>query len=152
LESLPFLKHLAVMAADINGKCRRSGSFRLPSPSSLWPYLSSRSSSCPPLCLLSTPTRALEPQFPRRRHLCPPLPPVKLPSPVKGSSSPFLPLWSFSRRSLSFPCCRFTSLTPPGAPTPSAGAPPGSPSTRARSFASPSAPAVASGSARHGEQ
>jgi hypothetical protein len=56
-------------------------------------------------------------------------------------------------RGLSSTCfCRFTSLTPPGAPTPSAGAPPGSPSTRARSFASPSAPAVASGSARHGEQ
>jgi hypothetical protein len=43
-------------------------------------------------------------------------------------------------------------LTPPGAPSPSTGAPPGSLSTRAYSFASPSALAVVSGFARHGEQ
>jgi hypothetical protein len=43
---------------------------------------------------------------------------------VKGSSSPFLSLWCCIRRSLSFSCRRFTSSTPPGAPTPSAGAPP----------------------------
>jgi hypothetical protein len=35
LEPLPFLKHLAVMAAAITGKRRRPGSSRLPSPSSL---------------------------------------------------------------------------------------------------------------------
>jgi hypothetical protein len=53
------------MAAAINGRRRRSGSARLPSPSSLWPYLNSRSSSCPPLCLLNTPTHTLEHQFHR---------------------------------------------------------------------------------------
>jgi hypothetical protein len=58
------------MAAAINGKRRRSGSSRLPSPSSPCSYLSSRSSSCPPLCLRSTPTHALEHQFHRRRRLC----------------------------------------------------------------------------------
>jgi hypothetical protein len=63
LELLPFLNHQAMMAAAINGKRRRSESARLPSPSSLWPYLNSRSSSCPPLCLLSTPTHTLEHQF-----------------------------------------------------------------------------------------
>jgi hypothetical protein len=58
------------MAATINGKRRRSGFLRLPSPPSLCSYLNSRSSSCAPLCTRSTPTRALEHQFPRRRHLC----------------------------------------------------------------------------------
>jgi hypothetical protein len=70
LEPLPFFKHRAVMSAAINGRRRRSGSSRLPSPPSLWPYLSSRSSSCPSLCNCSTPTHALEPQFPRRRRHC----------------------------------------------------------------------------------
>jgi hypothetical protein len=49
------------MAATINGKRRRSESARLPSPSSLWPYLSTRLSSCTPLCTRSTPLPALEP-------------------------------------------------------------------------------------------
>jgi hypothetical protein len=52
------------MAAAINGKRRRSESARLPSPSSLWPYLSSCSNSCASLCLLNTPTHSLEHQFP----------------------------------------------------------------------------------------
>jgi hypothetical protein len=52
------------MAAVINGKCRRSEPARLPSPSSLWPYLSSCSNSCASLCFLSTPTHSLEHQFP----------------------------------------------------------------------------------------
>jgi hypothetical protein len=52
------------MATAINGKRRRSEPARLPSPSSLWPYLSSCSNSCASLCLLSTPTHSLEHQFP----------------------------------------------------------------------------------------
>jgi hypothetical protein len=52
------------MAAAINGKRRRSEPTRLPSPSSLWPYLSSCSNSYASLCLLSTPTHSLEHQFP----------------------------------------------------------------------------------------
>jgi hypothetical protein len=52
------------MAAAINGKRRRSEPARLPSPSSLWPYLSSCSNSCASLCLLSAPTHSLEHQFP----------------------------------------------------------------------------------------
>jgi hypothetical protein len=64
-----------VMAAAINGKRRRSEPARLPSPSSLRFYLNPCSITCASLCLPSTPTRLLEPQFPsaaasgsRRRH------------------------------------------------------------------------------------
>jgi hypothetical protein len=60
-------------------------------------------------------------------------------------------LFGFTRGLTSACYCRFTSLTPPGAPSPSAGAPPGSPSPRARSFASLSASTVAARSTRHGE-
>jgi hypothetical protein len=63
------------MAAAINGKRRRPRSSRLPSPSSPFSYLSSRSSSCSPLCTRSKPTHALEHQFHRRRRLCITLPP-----------------------------------------------------------------------------
>jgi hypothetical protein len=42
----------------------RSEPARLPSPSFLWPYLSSCSNSCASLCLLSAPTHSLEHQFP----------------------------------------------------------------------------------------
>jgi hypothetical protein len=60
-----------VMAAAINGKRRRSGSFRLPSPSSPCSYLSSSSSSCPSLCTRITPLHALEHPFPpKHRRLC----------------------------------------------------------------------------------
>jgi hypothetical protein len=52
------------MAAAINGKRRCSEPARLPSPSFLWPYLSSCSNSCASLCLLSAPTHSLEYQFP----------------------------------------------------------------------------------------
>jgi hypothetical protein len=65
LEPLPFHKHRAVMAAAINGRRRRSGSARLPSPSFLWPFLSSRTSPCASLCLYNTLAHALEHQFPR---------------------------------------------------------------------------------------
>jgi hypothetical protein len=52
------------MAAAINSKRRRLEPARLPSPSSLWPYLSSCSNSYASLCLVSTPTHSLEHQFP----------------------------------------------------------------------------------------
>jgi hypothetical protein len=60
----PLSLHRAVMAAAINGKRRRSEPARLPSPSSLRSYLSTHSIACASLCLPSTPTRLLEPQFP----------------------------------------------------------------------------------------
>jgi hypothetical protein len=52
------------MAAAINVKRRRSEPARLPSPSSLWPYLSSCSNSCASLCPLSAPTHSLKHQIP----------------------------------------------------------------------------------------
>jgi hypothetical protein len=60
--SLPL--HRAVMAAAINGKRRRPEPAHLPSPSFLWPFLSSRTNPCASLCLCNTPTRTREPQFP----------------------------------------------------------------------------------------
>jgi hypothetical protein len=80
------------MAATINGKRRRSGSSRLPSPSSPCSYLSSRSSSCPPLCTRSTPTHALEHQFHRRRRLCITSPPDAVGGVLRG------PILSFPER------------------------------------------------------
>jgi hypothetical protein len=65
LEPLPFHKQRAVMAAAINGRRRRSGSARLPSPSFLWSFLSSRTNPCASLCLCDTLAHALEHQFPR---------------------------------------------------------------------------------------
>jgi hypothetical protein len=53
------------MAAAINGRRRRSGSARLPSPSFLWSYLSSRTNPCASLCLCNTLTHTHEHQFPR---------------------------------------------------------------------------------------
>jgi hypothetical protein len=55
---------LPVMPAATNGSRRRSGSSRLSSPPSLCCYLSTRSSSCTPLCTRSTPLLSLEHQFP----------------------------------------------------------------------------------------
>jgi hypothetical protein len=63
LEPLPFLKQRAVMAAAINGRRRRLGSARLPSPSILWSFLSSRTNPCASLCLCDKLTHALEHQF-----------------------------------------------------------------------------------------
>jgi hypothetical protein len=54
-----------VKAAAINGRRRRSGSARVPSPSFLWPFLSSRTNLCASLCLCDTLAHALEHQFPR---------------------------------------------------------------------------------------
>jgi hypothetical protein len=51
------------MAAAINGKRHRSEPARLPSPSFLWLYLSPYSNAFASLCLPSTPTHLLEPQF-----------------------------------------------------------------------------------------
>jgi hypothetical protein len=63
------------MAAAINVKRRRPEFLCLPSPPFLCSYLNSHSSACTPLCLCSTPTHALEPQFHRRRRLGFPPPP-----------------------------------------------------------------------------
>jgi hypothetical protein len=49
LGPFPLSLHRAVMAATINGRRRRPGSFCLPSPPFLWPYFSSRTHPCAPL-------------------------------------------------------------------------------------------------------
>jgi hypothetical protein len=121
------------------------------SPSSLRPYLSSHSIACASLCPPNTPTHLLE-----LNSLAPPprvpAAAVQAPPSVKDHLRrlPSL-LFGFTRGLTSACCCRFTSLTPPGAPSPSAGALPGSPSTRARSFASLSTSTVAARSTRRGE-
>jgi hypothetical protein len=104
------------MAAAINGKRRRSEPARLPSPSSLWPYLSSCSHSCASLCLLSAPTHSLEHQIPsiaasgsrrRRREFV-----------AAGEGQPpppfSLSLWVHQGLTSS-DCCRFSSPEPVGA-------------------------------------
>jgi hypothetical protein len=65
---------------------------RLPSPSSPCSYLSSRSSSCTPLCTRSTPTHALEHQSHRCRRLCITSPPDAVGGVLRG------PILSFPER------------------------------------------------------
>jgi hypothetical protein len=55
--------HRAVMAAAINGRRRRPGSFCLPSPPFLWPYISSRTHPCAPLSPLQRTHAHAEHQF-----------------------------------------------------------------------------------------
>jgi hypothetical protein len=104
------------MAAAINGKRRRSESARLPSPSSLWPYLTTRSSSCTPLCTRSTPLHALEPNSTGAPPQVPAATVVNSLPPVKDNlCHPSFFLLGFTRGSSSSGCYRFSSPGPVGA-------------------------------------
>jgi hypothetical protein len=77
LGTFPLSLHRAVMAAAINGKCRRPEPARLPLPSSLRFYLNPCSIACASLCLPNTPIPRTRAQFHLRRRLGSPPPPCK---------------------------------------------------------------------------
>jgi hypothetical protein len=107
---------LPVMPAATNGSRHRSGSSRLSSPPFMCCYLSTRSSSCTPLCTRSTPLHALEPNSTGAPPRVPAAAVVNSSPPVKDNlRRPSFFLLGSTRGSSSSGCCRFSSPGPVGA-------------------------------------